>query len=129
MSTRWDERKLDTYVEYAAVVKEVHRAAKAAFAARANLDDLPALLAEMNEAENRRSVLFERLVLLAEPAAITAANAVNAKLWAGLHLARAQQGSDSDWDPVGQGLIEALSELHRQARVDLGIAGDFRPAA
>ncbi|MER5864621.1 hypothetical protein [Kitasatospora sp. NPDC002040] len=128
MDTRWDERKLNTYVEYASVVKEAHRAAKAAFQARQTPDEAVALLAEMDDAESRRSVLFETLILLAEPSAITAANAVNGRLWDALRLARRQQGEDSDWDSVGAGLIAALGEFHGRARSDLGIAGALSPA-
>ncbi|GGM22775.1 hypothetical protein GCM10010129_78920 [Streptomyces fumigatiscleroticus] len=34
MATRWDERKLDTYIEYVSCIKEIQRAAMAAGRAR-----------------------------------------------------------------------------------------------
>ncbi|MDR3081807.1 MAG: hypothetical protein LBV60_12930 [Streptomyces sp.] len=128
MDMRWDERKLAAYVEYAAVVKETHRLARAAFEAR-RTPEAATLLAAMDEAEGRRSILFETLVLLAEPAAVAAANALNERLWDSLVLARGGNGEDGDWAPVGREVVMALGDLHALARVDLGVAGDLRPGA
>ncbi|GHG83801.1 hypothetical protein [Streptomyces griseocarneus] len=117
MATRWDERKLNTYIEYASCVKEVYGAAKRARRATEGTEDRMQLLAEMAEAEQRRSILFETLVLLTAPAAIKAAHAVNLCLWQEQTAAKNQ-----DATPVAEGDLEALMNIyHEQARTDLGI--------
>ncbi|MFD8995580.1 hypothetical protein [Streptomyces abikoensis] len=116
METRWDERKLDTYIEYASCVKEINAAAKRALQAGQETEPRREFLAAMEAAEQRRSVLFETLVLLAAPAAIEAANAVNRVLWR-IEIAT----RDHDTTPVEGDLMALLTAYHAQARLDLGI--------
>lgn len=118
MATRWDERKLTTYIEYAACVKEISSTAKRALQAAEGSDGRREFLAAMETAELRRSVLFETLVLLASPAAIEAAHAVNLALWREENAAR-----DGGAAPVegGLGLIELINRYHERARADLGV--------
>ncbi|MDT0448874.1 hypothetical protein [Streptomyces hesseae] len=116
MATRWDERKLDTYIEYASCVKEIHAAAKRALQAEQGTDTHREFLTAMEEAERKRSVLFETLILLAAPAAIEAANAVNRVLWK-IEIAT----RDHDTTPVEGDLMALLTAYHAQARLDLGI--------
>lgn len=59
LATRWDERKLDTYIEYISSVKETNRAARQTLEAHELGEDITALLGEMEAAEARRSILFE----------------------------------------------------------------------
>ncbi|MDH6704641.1 hypothetical protein P3T27_001344 [Kitasatospora sp. MAA19] len=116
MATRWDERKLDTYVQYATCVKEIAAVAKRAVDAEAGSTARADLLAAMEQAEIQRSTLFETLVLLASPAAVEAAKAVNAALWESEIAARGHVGV-----PDGSALIELLNAYHSQARLDLGV--------
>ncbi|MFE0187759.1 hypothetical protein [Streptomyces sp. NPDC058989] len=124
LDTRWDERKLSIYVEYAAVVKEAGRAA-----GRARTEQDQELrqqaLSEMDDAEQRRSLAFESMALLAAPSAIEAAHEVNRLLWEILIAAR-----DPDSAPaLGSDLVKALNVLHERARQDLGISAEHpRPA-
>ncbi|MFJ6790358.1 hypothetical protein [Streptomyces angustmyceticus] len=119
LETRWDERKLNVYVEYAAVVKEAGRAA-----GRARKEQDQELrqqaLAEMEDAEKRRSLVFESMALLADPSAFAAAHEVNRVLWQWLRVAR---DPDCATVPTGTALIEALNTLHERARRDLGVTG------
>ncbi|MFJ1758213.1 hypothetical protein [Kitasatospora sp. NPDC088134] len=123
MATRWDERKLHACVEYAATVKEAHRAAKAVVLGAAV--DPAELLAAMEAAESRRSIGFEVLALLAGPAAVGAAEVVNLALWRGLRAARAgvENEEDEEWADAARELVAGLGAFHRAARADLGIAG------
>ena len=122
MATRWDERKLDTYVEYVACVKEASRAARRALEARERGEDPSEALVEMETLEARRSVLFEGLVLLAEDTAASAAARANERLWAMIRCAREPAAtSAARRTEVGSALIEALNTLHRAARSDLAI--------
>ncbi|MEU6283360.1 hypothetical protein [Streptomyces sp. NPDC047028] len=122
MATRWDERKLDTYVEYVACVKEASRAARRVLEARERGEDPAEALVEMETSEARRSVLFEGLVLLAEEAAAEAAATVNQRLWALLTSARQPAGAPAARRAdLGSALIDAMNTLHRAARADLTI--------
>ncbi|MEU8616454.1 hypothetical protein [Streptomyces sp. NPDC048623] len=118
MATRWDERKLTTYIEYAACVKEISSTAKRARQAAQGTDDRREFLAAMETAELRRSVLFETLVLLASPAAIEAAHAVNLALWQEEIAARGGGAAPAE---AGLGLIELINRYHERARADLGV--------
>ncbi|WP_369240165.1 hypothetical protein AB5J56_38995 [Streptomyces sp. R21] len=119
MATRWDERKLDTYIAYAACVKEVADASKFARLAEEDSDAYKEFLASMEEGERRRSALFEALVLLADPPAIVAAHGVNMALWEMEEKARMHEPP-----PVLGYLHERLNTYHERAREDLGINKD-----
>ncbi len=119
LATRWDERKLDTYIEYATCVKEVAGLAKRAYEAPDGSDGREQLLSAMNKAEQRRSALFEALILLASPAATEAAKVVNPILWQMLGAARRRESAPQEFS-----LIEELNNYHEQARLDLGISID-----
>ncbi|MER5945281.1 hypothetical protein ABT127_04400 [Streptomyces sp. NPDC001904] len=120
MTTRWDERKLDTCIEYATCVKEISSTAKRASQAPMGTDERRELLAAMEAAELRRSVLFETLVLLASSGVVNAAHEVNRALWQLLRVARAGENA-----PAEDGLIGLLNRYHEQARADLGVLGTF----
>lgn len=126
METRWDERKLNIYADYASAVKKVNRVARNAVAARDEPRKLTALLAEMDEVEANRSILFETLILLAEPSAVEVANALNQKLWQILEIVR-NPATDDDIhrERLAIELMSALTDLHQRARLDLGITGQL----
>ncbi|MFD5917437.1 hypothetical protein ACFVYP_14745 [Kitasatospora sp. NPDC058201] len=111
MATRWDEWKLDTYVQYATCVKEIAALAKRAVDAEAGSTARAEFLAAMDQAEIKRSALLETLVLLASLAAVEAAKVVNAALWESEIAAREHTGV-----PNGPALVELLNAYHSQAR-------------
>ncbi|MGW7349914.1 hypothetical protein [Streptomyces sp. NPDC054784] len=118
--TRWDERKLSMYIEYASCVKDAVRTAKQALEAHDRGRDNAESLANMEAAESRRSVSFEGLVLLADEATAEAAKQVNERLWRLLRCAREPADfSASDRRERGQAIIDALNQLHEAARSDL----------
>ncbi|MER6717389.1 MULTISPECIES: hypothetical protein [Streptomyces] len=120
MATRWDERKLDTYIEYLTCVKQIQRAAMAAGRAREQGMDASEALAAMEESENRRSILFETFVLLSNEKAATAAHTVNQRTWDLLGTARIPSSGTAELRPIP--LVEALNVLHEAARSDLTIS-------
>ncbi|MFJ3141389.1 hypothetical protein ACIPJM_02850 [Streptomyces halstedii] len=120
MATRWDERKLDTYIEYLTCVKQIQRAAMAAGRAREQGVDASEALAAMEESENRRSILFETFVLLSNEKAATAAHTVNQRTWELLRMARTPSSGTAELRPIP--LVEALNVLHEAARSDLTIS-------
>ncbi|QNS05186.1 hypothetical protein [Streptomyces xanthii] len=120
MATRWDERKLDTYIDYVTCIKQIQRAAMDAGRARDQGADASEALAAMEESENRRSVLFETFVLLSNEMAATAAHAVNQRTWELLNTTRVPSNGTAALRPIR--LVEALNVLHEAARSDLTIS-------
>ncbi|MFK0247543.1 hypothetical protein ACIQUM_22845 [Amycolatopsis azurea] len=118
LATRWDERKLAAYIEFATTVKEAADAARTAREAPENSDLRREALAEMEQAERRRSTAFEALVLLAAPSAIEAAKAVNQVVWKIEIAARAGKN-----DPTPDNFVPLLNAYHEASRRDLGVSG------
>ncbi|MFF0788684.1 hypothetical protein [Streptomyces spiralis] len=116
MATRWDQRKLDTYIEYGTCVKEVVDVAKRSWLAEEGSALHEEFLAAMEEGERRRSALFEALMLLADPQAVEAAHDVNVALWEILKQARAHEPSPT----IGE-FHKLLNTYHERAREDLGL--------
>ncbi|MEU3253729.1 hypothetical protein [Streptomyces sp. NPDC006997] len=125
MTTRWDERKLDTYIAYVTCIKEIQRAAMDAGRARDQGADDSGALREMEQSENRRSVLFETFVLLGDERAATAAHTVNQRTWELLRAARTPSSGMAELRPIP--LVEALNVLHETARADLAIPRGASP--
>ncbi|MFE3742880.1 hypothetical protein [Streptomyces sp. NPDC059134] len=123
MTTRWDERKLDTYIEYVTCIKEIQRAAMDAGRARDQETDASGALEKMEESENRRSILFETFVLLSDDEAATAAHAVNQRTWELLKQARIPSNGTAELHPIP--LVQALNVLHAAARSDLTISSSI----
>lgn len=120
MATRWDERKLDTYIEYLSCIKEIQRAAMEAGRVRNQGADASDPLNEMEASENRRSILFETFILLSNEQAATAAHTVNQRTWELLRIARIPSSGIAELRTVP--LVEALNVLHEAARSDLTIS-------
>ena len=129
LETRWDERKLNTYVDYVSAVKATNIAATKAFMVRDEPKALAASIVDVEKAGANRSTLFESLILLADPAAVEAANVVNQKLRQILNVARDPVlTDDADRERLSIELMSALTDLHEQARLDLGITGQLHRA-
>ncbi|RSN23304.1 hypothetical protein DMC61_31875 [Amycolatopsis sp. WAC 04169] len=118
LATRWDERKLAAYIEFATTVKEAADAARTAREAPEKSDLRREALAEMEQVERRRSTAFEALVLLAAPSAIEAAKAVNQVVWEIEIAARAGKT-----DPTPSNFVPLLNAYHEESRRDLGVPG------
>lgn len=117
MATRWDERKLNTYVEYATCVKDTGAFAKRALQAEEGSAARQDFVAAMEQGELRRSALFEALVMLASPAAVEAAKELNLALRDRIIAARERTAVIGERD-----LVARLNDYHAAARLDLGIS-------
>ncbi|MEZ7002822.1 hypothetical protein [Streptomyces sp. AD55] len=126
MATRWDERKLDAYIQYTSCVKEILRAARAVFAAREAGEDRSPGLAAMESAESKRSLLFEGLVLLADEDAARIADRINERTWAVLRQARDPEGADGTPEEARLAVIHALNDFHKAAKADLLMGNTHR---
>jgi hypothetical protein len=129
IATRWDERKLDAYIQYTSCIKEILRVAGTVFAAWEAGEDRADALVALESAEAKRSVLFEGLVLLADEDAAEVAKQVNERTWAVLRLARDPDGEGGTPDEVGLAVIDALNDFHRAAKADLLIGRGYGAAS
>lgn len=135
MATRWDDRRIETYIAYVAAVKAAFRAARAV--RQAAPGDASQHARAREDAESQRSLLFESVVLLAGPATSEAAHAVNRRLW---HIYSLMTAADAGTDHADDGaddgagdggdaafaaaeaaLFAAITEFHAMARRDLGV--------
>lgn len=120
MATRWDDRRIETYIAYIAAVKATFRAARSVREARPE-DALPHVRAR-EDSEAQRSLLFESVVLLAGPATAEAAHEVNRRLWRVSSLGTGtEDGGDEAFAGAEKALFEAITEFHSRARLDLGV--------
>ncbi|WP_063776060.1 hypothetical protein [Nocardia vulneris] len=126
LSTRWDENKLDAYAEFASCVKDMLRAAQRHSQAREEQwAELPLVRSELEAADNRRSTVFERVVLLGDPAVKEAAAAANQVVLESKRMSVEGTSTPGQHDLGGGQVVDALNLLHEAAREDLGIR---RPA-
>ncbi|WP_109507984.1 hypothetical protein [Nocardioides speluncae] len=114
MATRWDERRLQTYIEFSTCVKDISANASRAREAddEASRD---AFVEAMELAELQRTAHFEKLMLLASTPAIDVTHTVNQLIWREEIATRKGEVLD---DP---GLVEALNAFYAAARRDLGL--------
>jgi hypothetical protein len=118
-ATRWDERKLDTYIAYMSCIKKMHRAAMEAARARDNGEDAAEAVARTEANEDERSVLFGTFVLPADESAAAAAHTVNQRTWD--LSTRARDPSNGLHAMRAVALVQALNTPHEAARMDLAI--------
>ncbi|AWE52649.1 hypothetical protein DC008_25085 [Streptomyces nigra] len=116
MAIRWDQRKLDTYIEYAACVKEVADFARRSHRVEEGSRAHGELVAAMEASERRRSAQFEGLVLLAAPPVIEAAHEVNLTVRQMLERVRGHEPPRESYGFTGR-----LNAYHERVREDLGI--------
>ncbi|MEV6069261.1 hypothetical protein AB0L82_22170 [Nocardia sp. NPDC052001] len=120
LATRWDEGKLETYAEYASAVKDMLRAAGRYMEARDDGRELAGLRAELEAADDVRSRIFERVVLLGDPDVTEAGKEVNRQVLETRRLAL-DPATPAGQNLGGDDVVGALNGLHEAARKDLGI--------
>ncbi|MFD0571786.1 hypothetical protein ACFQ0T_24395 [Kitasatospora gansuensis] len=130
LRVRWDEKKLDTYVEYVGGVRSCVYAAVLAYEVTHDIRAMPRteheLLMDLTEAEGRRALAFERLMMLAGDDVIEAAHAVNtATLAIDWQARRLVEGTLADWRALHSEFFRAVNVFHEVARADLGVRGGF----
>ncbi|MFD5817186.1 hypothetical protein ACFV06_33150 [Streptomyces sp. NPDC059618] len=130
-SVRWDEHRLGAYAEYAHAVKELaHRYRRIAVAkgiaasGAAPLEPTAEVLAEAAEAEVKRSALAERVWMLGDVKANTAAVRLNHCLWHLEWLARELPTRDpGGWDQAYEDFRQARQHFLQLSRASLGVQG------
>ncbi|MDG4810361.1 hypothetical protein O7634_26710 [Micromonospora sp. WMMD1120] len=127
-NVRWDERRLDAYVDYAHALKESH-----AVALRMTADLRPGShshpidhdegLTRLAEADARRTIAWENLLLLGDEATVAAAAAWRDGVWQVERLARRVVPAPPDIAEVLMRVNEARDGYYRAARQSLGVRG------
>ncbi|MEU7918656.1 hypothetical protein [Micromonospora zamorensis] len=127
-SVRWDERRLDAYVDYAHALKESHSVALRMTAdlrpgSHSHPIDREDGLARLASSDARRTIVWENLLLLGdEPTVVAAANWRDA-IWQVERLARGIVEAPPDVAEMLSRVNEARDGYYRAARRSLGVRG------
>ncbi|HET9142939.1 hypothetical protein [Actinophytocola sp.] len=131
-SARWDDKRLVAYSEYANAVKQMVRLCRRIAETKGLLStgqaiELEPAFAALAEAETLRAARWETVLLLGEPATITAARAWSEQVW---QLERILRAEDPDAEAFLDGYRSAMrlrNEFYAQARADLDITSGPLP--
>jgi hypothetical protein len=129
-AVRWDERRLSAYADYGHAVKEQVALASRIAAARGldsrtePLEPSQESLAQLAEAEARRTLMSETLRLLADAETMVAANEVRRCAWVLVQFARGiTDGDSTDWDRAFLKYEKARDHYMTCARKNLQVDG------
>ncbi|MGN9811537.1 hypothetical protein ACTMSW_19545 [Micromonospora sp. BQ11] len=125
---RWDERRLDAYVEYARTIKEIHAIALRMTAAdrpasRSHRIDREVGVAMLAEADVRRTLVWESMLLLGDEQTVAAARTWRDAVWQVEHCARGFADQQVDVASLLNRADEARDGFYRAARSSLGVRG------
>ncbi|MEU9510485.1 hypothetical protein AB0D32_29875 [Micromonospora sp. NPDC048170] len=126
-SIRWDDRRLDAYVEFGRVVKEIHAIAVRILASerpnsRGHRIDREEGLARLAEADVRRTLAWESVLLLGDASTVSAARDWRDAVW-GIERAARGLTQGEDRDDLLHRANEARDLFYRAARGGLGVRG------
>lgn len=129
-SVRWDERRLDAYVEYSRAIKEIHALALGLTAARmsANLAQpisRDAGLEMLTQAEDHRTKVWETVLLLGDAATVDAARQWRGAVWRLTEFARDLTDDDesAEWLVAVRKADEARDSFYAVARKSVKVRG------
>jgi hypothetical protein len=130
-AARWDDRRLLAYSEYANAVKQMVRLCRRIAETKGLLStgqaiDLDAAFVALAEAETQRAAQWETVLLLGEPATISAARAWSEQVWHLEHLLRDDPEASSFSDAY-RDAMRLRNEFYAHARADLGITSGPLP--
>lgn len=127
-SVRWDERRLDAYVEYAHALKESHMVALRMTAdlrpgSHSHPIDRDDGLVRLAESDARRTIVWENLLLLGDEPTVVAAAGWRDAIWQVERLARGVSEAPSDISGLLIQINDARDGYYRAARRSLGVRG------
>ncbi|WP_433264608.1 hypothetical protein ACQPZF_35540 [Actinosynnema sp. CS-041913] len=131
-SARWDEKRLLAYSEYANAVKHMVRLCRRIAETKGLLStgqpvDLDDSFAALAEAETERAARWETVLLLGEPATISAARAWSEQVWRLELILREDQPDASSFIDAYRNTMRLRNEFYARARVDLDITSGPLP--
>jgi hypothetical protein len=127
-STRWDSRRLDAYIAYAAVVKEYHALALRLSASARRLTKSPPIDREqglelLTEADARRTKAWEAMLLLGDESTVVAARAWHSAVHAEADLCIIESIDEMAWKSAIETVDQARDSFYVAARESLGVHG------
>jgi hypothetical protein len=132
-STRWDEKRLTAYAEYGNAIKSSVRLCYRIAATRSLVPtsqpiDVQAGLNALAEAENERAARWETVLLVGEPATISAARKWHEAVWKLELLVRADDTEADAFIETYKACVRLRNEFYGRARLDLGVLSGDIPA-
>jgi hypothetical protein len=127
-AVRWDTRRLDAYVAFAATVKESHALAFRITApyrrySKSHPIDREQGLALLAEAKVRRTKAWEAVLLLGNEETVTAARAWKDAVDAEERLCGGEFIDEMEWQSAVETVDQARDEFYLSARENLGVHG------
>lgn len=131
-SARWDDKRLAAYTEYSNAVKRMVRLCRRVAETRNLLAtgrpvDLDAAFAELAEAETERALNWETVLLLGDPAAISAARAWHEQVWQLERILREDRPDEAVFVDAYKNTMLLRNDFYARARTDLGVASGPLP--
>lgn len=134
VARQWVDRKLQAYTQYANDVKSLAIVTRQITAERGLHDAAPGLtgrdgIADLNDAEVRRSASYEAVKLLGDASTLRVTRELNDATHRLEWIARSKQVSatPADWERCWELFADAADEFRRSVRAELGIPGAFLP--
>ncbi|UGT43055.1 hypothetical protein LTV02_06585 [Nocardia yamanashiensis] len=131
--TRWDDKRLAAYSDYANALKSyialAHRISAArGYPATIQPIDIDEGLRLLAAADTERSVKWETVVLLGSPAAVSAARRWQKAGWELGNVAQGHGTGHQEYRQHYQSMSQCRNDFYTCARADLGIrSGDLQP--
>jgi hypothetical protein len=131
-SARWDDKRLVAYSEYANAVKQMVRLCRRIAETKGLLStgqpfDLGDAFTALADAETRRAAQWETVLLLGEPATISAARAWSEQAWRLELILREDQPDATSFATAYRDAMRLRNEFYAHARADLAITSGPLP--
>lgn len=131
-SARWDDKRLLAYSEYAESVKRMVRLCRRIAETRGLLAtgqpvDLDTTFAALGEAETERAARWETVLLLGEPATVSAARAWSEQVWRLERILREDDPDPSSFAEAYRTAMRLRNTFYNHARTDLDITSGPLP--
>jgi hypothetical protein len=131
-SARWDDKRLLAYSEYANAVKRMVRLCRRIAETKGLLTtgqpvDLDSAFADLADAETQRAAQWETVLLLGEPATISAARAWSEQVWQLERILRDDHPDNPSFVDAYRDAMLLRNEFYAHARTDLGITSGALP--
>jgi hypothetical protein len=127
-AVRWDTRRLDAYVAYAATVKEIHALALRISApyrhySKSRPIDREQGVELLDEADARRTKAWEAMLLLGDENTVTAARAWQNAVRTERELCSGDSIDELEWQSAVEAVDQARDRFYLAARENLGVHG------
>jgi hypothetical protein len=127
-AVRWDMRRLDAYVAYAATVKEIHALALRISAANRRYSRSWLIAREqgmelLTEANDRRTQAWEAMLLLGDAVTVTAARAWQDAVNVEQRLCGGSPIDEAEWQSTVEAVDRSRDLFYLAARESLGVLG------